>query len=86
MGEWRTQMDKAERLFRTSKIVRKRIILLQKMYGNKEVPVRKIGRCRKTHPYDCGHPQCYCCHSDKLDKIPTKQQRASDLYLKEELT
>lgn len=82
-------MGKAERMYRTSKVVRKRITFLEKMYyscmGNCSIPEKRIGQCRDRHPWDCGHTKCYACHCDKLDKILTLQQRRSDLYLKEYL-
>ena len=48
-----------------------------------DVSGKLVGRCRKNHPCDCGHTKCYCCHCDKLDDIPTKQQIDADLKLKE---
>ncbi len=79
-------MNRGERISRTKKIVRKRLKALKKQYVDvdKPVPPSKAGRCRKHHPNDCGNTKCYCCHSDKIDKIPTKQEKASDLDAKEE--
>ena len=77
-------MSKAERRWRTEKKVVSRFWYLKRIYRNTEIPERKIGRCRKHHPYDCGKAGCFGCHSDKILKEPTRQQIWSDLYLKEE--
>jgi hypothetical protein len=82
-------MGKSERLYRTSKIVRKRIPFLEKMYNQPfpvgDIPEKRIGQCRDRHPYDCGRTKCYACHCDKLDNIPTIQERRSALDYKEYL-
>lgn len=79
-------MNKAERLRRTENIVRKRIASLKNQYKNinKEIPLCKIGRCRKRHPYDCGYTKCYCCHHDKIEGNLTKQEKISNLHIKEQ--
>lgn len=28
------------------------------------------GRARKTSPYDCGNPRCFCCHYRKILDLP----------------
>jgi hypothetical protein len=78
-------MDRAERRHRNQKIARKRLPYLKQIYKHKllDIPASKIGRCVNHHPYDCGHTQCYACHSDKIDDIPTMQKRRSDLDWKE---
>jgi hypothetical protein len=44
----------------------------------------QIGRFRKVHRAGgCGTARCYPCHSDKLCKRPTMQQRRADLAYKE---
>jgi hypothetical protein len=78
-------MDRGERRFRTSKVVKKRMVFLKKMYAGKTIPQKMVGRCRRVHPHDCGHTNCYVCHCDKLDRIPTRQEVESDLKMKEEL-
>jgi len=77
---------KAERRSRTKNKVASRLWYLRRIYNrsNSPIPQRKIGRCKKHHPYDCGNSKCFCCHSDKLGKEPTRQQIWSELYLKEE--
>lgn len=46
----------------------------------------QIGRFRKKDAYDCGHPHCYGCHSDKYPKREeTYQEQVSRMKLKEEL-
>lgn len=79
-------MSRGERISRTKKVVKKRLKALKKQYRSvgKEIPSAKIGRCRKHHPNDCGHTKCYCCHADKIDKIPTQQKKLSDLDTKEQ--
>lgn len=45
---------------------------------------KQRGRWAKQHPLDCGHTQCWMCHSDKNpDREPTAQERAADEELKE---
>jgi hypothetical protein len=77
-------MDKSERRYRTEKVSKKRQVFLRKMYRDKSVPARKAGRCKKHHPHDCGKSQCYVCHCDKIDRIPTAQEVRSNLDMKEE--
>lgn len=83
-------MGKAERLHRTSKIVRKRLPFVEKIYRTfrgeiSSIPAKRYGQCRDRHPWDCGHSKCYVCHCDKLDQIPTLQKLRSDLDFKEYL-
>lgn len=40
-------------------------------------------RCKHRHPLDCGRSHCFCCHYDKMDNVPTKQEVIADLHLKE---
>jgi len=76
---------KAERRWRTSKVVAKRVPFLKRIYGEREIPASKYGRCRDRHPFDCGNSRCVCCHSDKLLDIRPVQRLASDLDFKEQL-
>lgn len=88
MGDWRTVMSKkSQRRWNTRKKVVSRIpflLRLEKSFGF-SASDRKIGRCRRHHPYDCGHTRCFACHYEKISKKPTKNQYTSDLYLKESL-
>lgn len=44
----------------------------------------QIGRFRKKDAWDCGHTQCFMCHSDKFPKrLPTYQEWCADLKLQE---
>ena len=46
----------------------------------------QMGRFRKMDAYDCGHTQCYGCHSDKFPKrYRTYQELVSELAMKEQL-
>lgn len=46
----------------------------------------QIGRFRKKDAYDCGHTECFGCHSDKYPKrTPTEQEQMSELSFKEQL-
>lgn len=62
-------MNRAERRNRTSKKIKNRKWFLNKIYGDfvENLPKAKLGRCKKHHPYDCGNPNCFCCHADKLN-------------------
>lgn len=79
---------RSERRWKTKNKVASRLWYLKRIYNHVDFPApeNKIGRCKKHHPYDCGNANCYCCHSDKLGNIPTRQQVWSDLYMKEELS
>lgn len=72
--------SKAQRRYNTEKKVKERSSFIK----NETNPRRK-GRLKKHHPHDCGSKDCYVCHSDKLDKVPTKQQVAAKLHIKESL-
>ena len=77
---------KAERRSRTENKQNSRMWYLKKIHNSdSELPDRKIGRCRKHHPYDCGNSKCFCCHSNKIGKEPTRQEVQSDLDMKEDL-
>lgn len=45
----------------------------------------EVGRFRKKDAYDCGDPQCFVCHSDKVGKMKDIQILKSDISFKEQL-
>lgn len=64
---------RAERRWRTSRIVEQRKYFAEKIYDGK-IPEdrvgRILGRCRRMHPYNCGRPKCGICQNEKLYQIP----------------
>lgn len=52
-------MNKSERRRRTQKVVAKRVKVLKNIGA--ELSKKNIGRCKDTHPMDCGRPQCNVC-------------------------
>lgn len=50
-----------------------RIVKRRSRFQHGGVPT---GRARKTHPLDCGHARCFCCHSEKiLNRPPMRDLR-----------
>lgn len=43
------------------------------------------GRFRKIDAHDCGNPQCYICHNDKIFKTKTKKQKQSDEFFRDQI-
>jgi hypothetical protein len=80
-------MDRAERMYRTSKVLRRRVPFVERMYRNTNlaIPPKRIGQCRDRHPFDCGHTKCFCCHSDKLSDLPTPQDIRAELNFRDQL-
>tara|TARA_Y100000034_G_scaffold113512_2_gene148616 strand:+ start:1065 stop:1397 length:333 start_codon:yes stop_codon:yes gene_type:complete len=46
---------------------------------------RQMGRFHKRDAYDCGNTRCFICHSDKLLKIPHRQEILADIAFQEQL-
>jgi hypothetical protein len=67
--------DRGVRRTLNQKVIQKRLKLLKqndnthpditgKTYYEKMA--EEPGRLRKKHPYDCGTPDCLCCHLEKV--------------------
>jgi len=42
--------------------------------GNIQEKRTHVGYFRKRDIYDCGVPRCWVCHSDKVFKLPNRQE------------
>jgi len=38
-------------------------------------PSKFSGKFRKRDPFDCGVPQCLCCHREKVFGVPSRQEK-----------
>lgn len=68
-------MDRGTRRTRTERKVKQRIRDVRNVAPSLLKRPDLVGQSRSRHPLDCGHPQCTCCHSAKVFKIP----KVSDL-------
>lgn len=75
-------MTRSERRHRTFRTVQKRskvlnrVIKSQPIIESKKTIEKRIGRCKKHSPLDCGVSNCVCCHSDKIfDEEAIKYQK-----------
>jgi len=62
-------MNKAERRYRTAKVINKRLNELRALNTSPEYLEwmrEESHRMAKKHPLDCGITDCHICHSDKI--------------------
>lgn len=64
---------KAKRLQRTSNAIKKQL-RIAKAFGMKHL-LKQPHRLAKHHALDCGNPECLVCHSDKVFRKPTLQEK-----------
>lgn len=78
--------DRAVRRSINNKIIKKRLKLLKL---NNDINYKKIkeqpNRLVKKHPYDCGNPKCFLCHSDKILKNKKVRDKRIDAVVKSEI-
>jgi hypothetical protein len=72
MSDDRTK--KANRLQRTANAIRKQIRIAKNSW-NAEYLLKQPHRFAKRHALDCGNPKCLVCHSDKVFRKPTLQEK-----------
>lgn len=64
---------KAKRLQRTSNAI-KRQVRIAKAMGMTHI-LKQPHRLAKHHALDCGNPECLVCHSEKVFRKPTLQEK-----------
>lgn len=65
---------KASRLQRTANAIKKQIRIAKNSW-NSEHLLKQPHRFAKRHALDCGNPKCLVCHSEKVFRKPTMQER-----------
>lgn len=71
MSDDRTK--KAKRLHRTSNAIKKQL-RIAKAFGMNHI-LKQPHRLAKHHALDCGNPECLVCHSEKVFRKPTLQEK-----------
>ena len=71
MSDDRTK--RAKRLQRTSNAIKKQL-RIAKAFGMNHI-FKQPHRLAKHHALDCGNPQCFVCHSDKIFHKRTLQEK-----------
>ena len=71
MSDDRTK--RAKRLQRTSNAIKKQL-RIAKAFGMKHI-LKQPHRLAKHHALDCGNPECLVCHSEKVFRKPTLQEK-----------
>ena len=64
---------KAKRLQRTSNAIKKQLRIAKAMGMNHIL--KQPHRLAKHHALDCGNPECLVCHSEKVFRKPTLQEK-----------
>jgi len=67
--------NRAERREQIKRVIKKRIKIIKSAFGTPSKLIEQPHRLAKKHPFDCGNPKCFLCHSDKL----LKNKKISDL-------
>lgn len=65
---------KANRLQRTANAIKKQLRIAKNSW-NSEHLLKQPHRFAKRHALDCGNPKCLVCHSEKVFRKPTIQER-----------
>ena len=71
MSDDRTK--RAKRLQRTSNAIKKQVRIAKAMGMNHIL--KQPHRLAKHHALDCGNPECLVCHSEKVFRKPTLQEK-----------
>ena len=64
---------RAKRLQRTSNAIKKQVRIAKAMGMNHVL--KQPHRLAKHHALDCGNPECLVCHSEKVFRKPTLQEK-----------
>lgn len=67
--------NRAERREQIKRVIKKRIRVIKDHSSGPSKMAKQPHRMAKQHPFDCGNPKCFLCHSDKL----LKNKKISDL-------
>ena len=69
---------KAKRLQRTANAIKKQVRIAKNTW-NADHLLKQPHRFAKQHALDCGNPECLVCHSEKVFRKPTLQERKFNL-------
>lgn len=64
---------KAKRLQRTANAIKKQL-RIAKAFGMSHI-LKQPHRLAKHHALDCGNPKCLVCHTEKVFRKPTLQEK-----------
>lgn len=67
------RIKKAKRLQRTANAIKKQLRIAKAMGMNHIL--KQPHRLAKHHALDCGNPECLVCHSEKVFRKPTLQEK-----------
>jgi len=73
MSDQETKNKKTKRLQRTSNAIKKQMRIAKAM--GMDHALKQPHRLAKHHALDCGNPECLVCHSDKVFRRPTLQEK-----------
>jgi hypothetical protein len=73
MSDPDTKARKSKRLSKTHDAIEKQV-RIAKATGMTHV-LKQPHRLAKQHALDCGNPECLVCHSEKVFRKPTLQER-----------
>lgn len=65
---------KAKRLQRTANAIKKQIRIAKNAWNSSHL-LKQPHRFAKSHALDCGNPKCLVCHSEKVFRKPTLQEK-----------
>ena len=66
---------KAKRLQRTSNAIKKQLRIAKNSTWHNNRLIEQPHRMAKHHALDCGNPKCLVCHSEKVFRKPTLQEK-----------
>ena len=67
--------NRALRRHQAKRVIKKRLKVIKNIAPDFKEVIEQPHRMAKKHPFDCGNPKCFLCHSDKL----LKNKKISDL-------
>lgn len=74
MSDPNTKFKKSKRLAKTANAIKKQLNIAKTAW-NAEHLLKHPHRFAKHHALDCGNPECLVCHSEKIFRKPTLQER-----------
>ena len=66
---------KAKRLQRTANAIKKQLRIAKQSTWHNPKLLEQPHRLAKHHALDCGNPECLVCHSEKVFRKPTVQEK-----------
>lgn len=73
MSDPNTKAKKSKRLSKTHNAIEKQVRIAKAMGMNHVL--KQPHRLAKQHALDCGNPECLVCHSEKVFRKPTLQEK-----------